>query len=278
MIPARPPPPLLQRLLPSPLMKASALLHLGAAGSLAAAPGTWPWVAGAVIANHLILAGGGLAPRSSWLGPNLNRLPASAAARGSIALTIDDGPDPEVTPRVLERLAERGARATFFCIGGLVARHAELVREIVRRGHAIENHSQRHLGHFSLLASGAITREITEAQATITEACGSPPRFFRAPAGLRNPLLEPELARLGLKLASWTRRGFDTWSRDAGAVFTRLSRGLSGGDILLLHDGGGARTRDGNPVILEVLPRLLDAAAEAGLAPVTLRAACDGIQ
>jgi peptidoglycan/xylan/chitin deacetylase (PgdA/CDA1 family) len=278
MIPARPPPPLLQRLLPSPLMKASVLLHLGAAGSLAAAPDAWPWVGGAVIANHLILAGSGLAPRSSWLGPNLNRLPASAAARGSIALTIDDGPDPEVTPRVLERLAERGAQATFFCIGGLVARHAELAREIVRRGHAVENHSHRHLGHFSLLSSGAITREITEAQAMITETCGSPPRFFRAPAGLRNPLLEPELARLGLRLASWTRRGFDTLSRDAGAVLARLSRGLSGGDILLLHDGGGARTRAGSPVILEVLPRLLDAAAEAGLASVTLRAACDGIQ
>jgi peptidoglycan/xylan/chitin deacetylase (PgdA/CDA1 family) len=278
MIPARPPPPLLQRLLPSPLMKASALLHLTAAGSLAAVPSAWPWAAGAVIADHLILAGSGLAPRSSWLGPNLNRLPASAAACGAIALTIDDGPDPEVTPRVLERLAERGARATFFCIGERVARYADLAREIVRRGHAVENHSQRHLRRFSLLSSGAITREITEAQETLTRVCGSPPRFFRAPAGLRSPLLEPELARLGLRLASWTRRGLDTVSRDAGVVLGRLSRGLSGGDILLLHDGGGARTLAGGPVILEVLPRLLDAAAEARLAPVTLRAACDGIQ
>jgi peptidoglycan/xylan/chitin deacetylase (PgdA/CDA1 family) len=278
MMPARPPLPLLQRLLPSPLMKASALLHVTAAGSLVAAPSAWPWVAGAVIADHLVLAACGLAPRSSWLGPNLNRLPASAAARGSIALTIDDGPDPEVTPRVLERLAERGARATFFCIGERVARHADLAREIVRRGHAVENHSQRHLRQFSLLPSGALAREVTEAQATILEVCGAAPRFFRAPAGLRSPLLEPELARLGLRLASWTRRGLDTLSRDAGAVLARLSRGLAGGDILLLHDGGGARSRAGSPVILEVLPRLLDAAAEARLAPVTLRAACDGIE
>ena len=259
-------------------MKASALVHLGAAGSIAAAPHAWPWIAGAVIADHIVLAGSGLAPRSTWLGPNLTRLPPSAARRGCYALTIDDGPDPQVTPRVLEQLAERGARATFFCIGERVARFPDLAREIVRRGHAVENHSQRHLHRFSLLGPGAIAREIAEAQATIGRVCGSSPRFFRAPAGLRSPLLEPQLARLGLKLASWTRRGFDSVSRDAEAVLSRLTRGLTGGDILLLHDGGAARTLAGRPVILEVLPRLLDAAARAGLAPVILRAACDGIQ
>jgi len=267
----------LQRLLPSPLMKASALLHLGAAGSLAAQPSAWPWIAGAVVADHLILAASGLAPRSGLLGPNLKRLPASAATRGSIAITIDDGPDPEVTPRVLERLTERGARATFFCVGERVARYRDIASEIVRRGHAIENHTQRHLRRFSLLPSGAIAREIAEAQESIVRACGSAPRFFRAPAGLRNPLLEPQLARLGLRLASWTRRGLDTVSRDAAAVLARLSRGLAERDILLLHDGSAARTREGRPVILEVLPRLLDAAAEARLATITLRAACHGI-
>ncbi|MGH8216962.1 MAG: polysaccharide deacetylase family protein [Steroidobacteraceae bacterium] len=259
-------------------MKASALLHLGAAASLAAAPRAWPWIAGAVIADHLVLAGSGLAPRSSWLGPNLRRLPAGAAARGSIAVTIDDGPDPQVTPRVLERLAEHGARATFFCIGERVERFPELAHEIARRGHAVENHSQRHLRGFPLLPSRSIVAEIAEAQATIARVCGSPPGFFRAPAGLRSPLLEPQLVRLGLKLASWTRRGFDSVSRSPEAVLARLTRGLSAGDILLLHDGGGARTAFGQPVILEVLPRLLDAAAEAGLTPVTLRAACNRIE
>ena len=278
MTPVRLPPPLLHRLLPSPLMKASALLHAGVPGLLLAAPRAWPWIAGAVIADHLALAGSGLTPRCSWLGPNVRRLPPRAAAHGSIALTIDDGPDPEVTPRVLERLAERGAPATFFCIGERVARFSDLAGEIARRGHAVENHSQRHLRRFSLLPAGAIAREIAEAQETIARVCGSPPQFFRAPAGLRNPLLEPQLARLGLKLASWTRRGFDSVSRDPPAVLARLTRGLAGGDILLLHDGNAARTAGGSPVILEVLPRLLDALSEAELTPVTLRGACDGIQ
>jgi peptidoglycan/xylan/chitin deacetylase (PgdA/CDA1 family) len=142
----------------------------------------------------------------------------------------------------------------------------------VRRGHAIENHSQRHLRRFALLGAESIAREIAEAQETIGSVCGVLPRFFRAPAGLRSPLLEPQLLRLGLRLASWTRRGFDTVSRDAEAVFAKLSRGLAGGDILLLHDSDAARTSTGRPLILEVLPRLLDAAAAAGLAPVTLQA------
>jgi hypothetical protein len=81
------------------------------------------------------------------------------------------------------------------------------------------------------------------------------------------------LARLGLRLASWTRRGFDTVNSDAGVVLERLTRGLRGGDILLLHDGHAARTSAGNPVILEVLPRLLQAVSAARLTPITLGAA-----
>ena len=90
---------------------------------------------------------------------------------------------------------------------------------------------------------------------------------------LRSPLLDPQLQRLGLQLASWTRRGFDTRSNRAEAVLGKLTRGLAAGDILLLHDGHAALTGNGVPVILEVLPRLLDAVAGAHLTPVTLRAA-----
>jgi peptidoglycan-N-acetylglucosamine deacetylase len=90
---------------------------------------------------------------------------------------------------------------------------------------------------------------------------------------LRNPFLEPVLARLGLHLASWTRRGFDTVNTDPETILRRLTRGLRGGDILLLHDGHAARTAQGEPVILEVLPRLLQRLAAAGLGTIPLRAA-----
>ena len=99
------------------------------------------------------------------------------------------------------------------------------------------------------------------------------PAFFRAPAGLRSPLLDPVLTRLGLMLASWTRRGFDSVNGDPEAVYARLVRGLAAGDILLLHDGHAARSRSGKPVILEVLPRLLEALNSKGLSPITLRSA-----
>jgi peptidoglycan/xylan/chitin deacetylase (PgdA/CDA1 family) len=115
--------------------------------------------------------------------------------------------------------------------------------------------------------------EIGRAQETIAQVVGTPPSFFRAPAGLRNPWLDPVLARLDLQLASWTRRGFDTVNRSPDTVLDKLNRHLGGGDILLLHDGHAALTGSGQPVILEVLPRLLEALSAAKLRPVTLRAA-----
>jgi peptidoglycan/xylan/chitin deacetylase (PgdA/CDA1 family) len=257
---------------PSPLLLASGAVHLGAAAALIARPRLWPWALSALLANHVALAAAGLWPRSQLLGPNWTRLPARGPAPG-VAITIDDGPDPKVTPQVLALLQAEGASATFFCIGERVLRYSDLAQEIVRRGHAIENHSQSHRHNFSLLGPSAMNAEVSGAQDSILRVTGSSPQFFRAPAGLRNPFLEPVLVRLKLRLASWTRRGFDTVSADADAVFRRLAGPLQAGDILLLHDGHAARTRLGKPVILEVLPRLLETLSARNLKPVTLRSA-----
>lgn len=253
-----------------PLLWATAAVHAGAVLALAAAPAQWPWALAALVANHAVLTGVGLWPRSSALGENWVRLPAACAARREVAITIDDGPDPEVTPAVLELLDAAGARATFFCIAERAARHPELVREIVRRGHDVQNHSHVHRHDFSLLGPRGFAREIAAAQAALAAITGQAPRFFRAPAGLRNPFLAPVLHRLGLTLASWTRRGFDTRERDPQRVLQRLVRGLAAGDILLLHDGHCARDAQGRPVILTVLPALLAELRRAQLAPVTL--------
>lgn len=259
----------------APLLKCSVGLHAGAALGLIAQPGLWPWALGVVAADHALLTAAGLWPRSSLLGPNWTRLPAAAAARGEIAITIDDGPDPDVTPRVLEVLDRHGAKATFFCIGERARRHPALCGQVTGAGHTIENHSQHHCHNFSLLGPRGFMHEIGSGQSTLTEITGRVPRFFRAPAGLRNPFLDPVLARLDLKLASWTRRGFDTRTRDANAVGARLLRGLAGGDILLLHDGHAARGAGNRPVILDALPQVLEAVRRAGLRPVTLQAALD---
>jgi len=258
---------------PAPLLVASAAVHLGAAAALIARPHAWPWTLGALLANHIVLAAAGLWPRSQLLGANWTRLPERGGLIPGVAITIDDGPDPDITPQVLKLLERYGASATFFCIGELVLRYPDLAREIVRSGHDIENHSQRHRHNFSLLGPNSMNREVSQAQESIFRVTGSSPRFFRAPAGLRNPFLDPVLVRLKLQLASWTRRGFDTVSADPDAVFSRLANPLQAGDILLLHDGHAARTSRGQAVILDVLPRLLDALSASGLKSVTLRSA-----
>jgi peptidoglycan/xylan/chitin deacetylase (PgdA/CDA1 family) len=259
---------------PSPFLQSSIGLHVAALVALLLDPGWWPWALGALVLDHVAITIAGLWPRSTLLGPNLVRLPAEATARGEIAITIDDGPDPNVTPQVLQVLAAANAKATFFCIGERAARCPELCREIVAAGHAIENHGQRHRNTISLLGYRSWLREVGDAQQTLTGLTGRPPRFFRALAGLRNPFLEPALAHLGMELASWTRRGFDTRERDVERVYSRLTSKLAAGDILLLHDGHSARSPSGVPVILEVLPRLLEELATRGLVPVTLAGAC----
>ncbi len=260
---------------PTPLIAGSIGLHGVAALAMFLGPEAWLWSLGAVAGNHAVLTLFVLWPRSSMIGRNISRLPAAAIARGEIALTFDDGPDAEVTPRVLDLLEARGVRATFFCIAEKAARHPEILREITRRGHAVENHSSAHQVTFAMLGLGGIRREIAAAQRTLAELSGQPPRYFRSPAGFRSPLLDPVLHDMGIRLVSWTRRGYDTRRTDVNFVAERLLRGLAPGDVLLLHDGHSARTPSGTPVVLDVLPRVLDAVQRQGLRPVTLAQAID---
>ncbi len=253
--------------------RASAGLHALAAGAALLVPGAELWALAGVVLNHAGLTAAGLWPKSRVLGPNVTRLPAAAAARGEYALTFDDGPDPETTPAVLDLLDAHGVKATFFCIAERARAHPALLREIAARGHSVQNHSNRHRHDFSLSFPRALAQEITTAQARLADLTGVQPHCFRAPAGLRNPLLDPVLHRQGLHLVSWTRRGFDTRDANPQRVLARLTRGLAAGDILLLHDGHARRGANGRAVLLDVLPPLLARCREAGLTAVTLAAA-----
>lgn len=256
-----------------PALTASFGLHALAAGAVAIAPETWPWALGAVALNHAALTAAGLWPRSRLLGPNLTRLPAPAIERRQFALTLDDGPDAQVTPRVLDLLDAHGVKATFFCIAQRALAAPALLREIVARGHDVQNHSYAHRHTFSLAGPAALKREIGQAQDVLATLSGQRPHCFRAPAGLRNPFLDPVLHRLGLHLVSWTRRGFDTATSDPQVVLRRLTRDMAAGDIVLLHDGHARRAANGEPVVLAVLPPLLAQAKDLGLHATTLRAA-----
>lgn len=255
---------------PTLLIKLSVILHVTLLAVLIAMPQLWHWLLAIFIANHLVISVVGLLPRSNWLGPNWTKLPQAAMQRNEIALTIDDGPEPHVTRPVLEILDRYQIKATFFQIGEHAMQHPELCREIIERGHAIENHSQRHKLYFSLMGTNGMMREITDGQETLSRITGICPQFFRAPAGLRNPFLEPVLNRLGLRLTSWSVRAFDTKNGNAEKVKNKLIAGLRPGAIILLHDGNAARTKAGVPTILAVLPDLIEAAREKGLHFVTL--------
>lgn len=250
-------------------------LHAAALLLLILSPHKWWMAAATVLFSQLMLMAAGLWPRSTCLGTNLVRLPAAAAQRGEVAITIDDGPDPEVTPQVLAILAQHGAHATFFCIGERAAAHPELCRRIVAAGHRIENHGARHPTLLSLSGPAGWRREILQGHGTLEKITGQAPRFYRAVAGLRNPFLDPVLHGSGLQLATWTRRGFDTRERDPEKVLQRLTHQLAAGDILLLHDGNAARTLAGEAVMVCVLPRLLATLQARRLTPVTLAQACD---
>ena len=261
-----------------PILRASVGWHVAAIGAGVLVPGALPWAVGAIVLNHALITGAGLTPRSSLLGPNVTRLPEAAAARREVAITIDDGPEPDVTPQVLDLLDAHGQRATFFCIAERVRAHPALAREIVARGHSIQNHTTQHRHNFSFLGPRGFATEIAQAQDMLADVTGHKPTCFRAPAGLRNPFLEPVLHRLGLRLVSWTRRGFDTREGDAAKVLARLTRGLQARDILLLHDGNAARTAAGRPVLLDVLPPLLDRLRADGLQSVTLPQGLQGLR
>ena len=114
---------------PSPGIKVSLLVIFFAIAVAIWQPHFWLWAVGIVFANHLILTISGLIPRSNLLGPNITQLPNDSAQRGEVAITIDDGPDPEVTPQVLDILDQYQAKATFFCICKLARQHPDLCRD-----------------------------------------------------------------------------------------------------------------------------------------------------
>jgi len=247
-------------------------MHVAAIGALAAMPTGWPWVVGGLILDHAGLALGGVLPRSRLLGPNIRRLDDGPTASRDVAWTFDDGPDPQVTPRVLDMLDHAGCNASFFVIGKRAERFRDIVTEIARRGHAVENHTHGHTHAFAFLPPHVLGREIDRAQQIVERLTGRRPAFFRAPAGIRNIFLDPVLHRRRLRLVSWTRRGFDTVERRPEAVYRRLVRGLRPGAVLMLHDGSSARDRRGEPVVLESLKRTLDELQRRGLHGVRLDA------
>jgi peptidoglycan/xylan/chitin deacetylase (PgdA/CDA1 family) len=197
----------------------------------------FPYLSLAVfVAPELWLVYSVLIPNTSGLVP-VKR--AFAATGREVWLTIDDGPDPETTPALLDSLDSHGAKAVFFVIGEKVRRHPELARLIAQRGHELGNHTQSHPLAFFWCAGGARTaREIDGCCDAILEATQVRPRFFRSPAGIKNLFLCGVLARRGLAFLGWSSRARELGYSSPERPLRRLVRGVKPGAILLTHDSG----------------------------------------
>ncbi len=175
-----------------------------------------------------------LSPSASALGPVVNRF---ATTRREVWLTIDDGPDPESTPKLLDQLDAHDARATFFLIGEKVLRHPALAKEILRRGHTIGNHTQTHpCNWFWCLTAHKTAREIDACADALRQIGADTTPWFRSPVGLKNNSLHRLLAQRGLEFVLWSHRGFDTTRRSPAQVLQRLTAKLQPGAILLVHE------------------------------------------
>jgi peptidoglycan/xylan/chitin deacetylase (PgdA/CDA1 family) len=217
-----------------------------------------------LVASHLPFWWGTLWPRSRMFCPVLTRLPTTERA---VWLTIDDGPSPQ-TLAMLDLLDRHAARATFFVVGERAAAHPELVREIVRRGHGIGNHSATHPAHwFWALPPWMMRREIERAQVILQGITGVRPRWFRAVVGMSNPFVASALKRERLTRVAWSARGFDAVVADVERVVRDVEAQLAPGAIVLMHEGA-AHGR--NLEAMALLLQRLDALGYRTLLPESL--------
>lgn len=204
---------------------------------------------------------------SSIWARTLWRAPAPINA---VALTFDDGPDPEFTPRVLELLRAKDVHAAFFCVGSRVREHPELARRIAEAGHLLGNHSDSHAMWINFSARKRLRREIAACNDAIEQAAGVKPRLYRAPHGFKNPALGDVLREQGMTAIGWQVRGFDAVVSDAGRIAQRIVDKAKAGGVILLHDGAGLQGSRDRAATLAALPVVIDGLRAQGLEIVRL--------
>jgi peptidoglycan-N-acetylglucosamine deacetylase len=186
------------------------------------------------------------------------------AAKDAVALTFDDGPCSTATPDILDLLQEHAVRATFFMIGERVRRHPHLAQRVVREGHQIANHSDRHAAFRSLIPSICL-REIGQAERTFRSVLGLAPRFYRPPKGLITRNVIRSVSGAGYYAAKWSMMPGDYfWWHTADRIKSRLSR-VRAGDIVVLHDGLDLEPEPDRSRTLSVLPGFIRGMKEQGL-------------
>jgi len=153
-----------------------------------------------------------------------------------VAITFDDGPHPNFTPKILELLQKYNARASFFCVGQQVNLYGGIAQKIIDNGHTIGNHTYTHSNKFGFFGTQKVIVELQKTNATIKEITGLNPKLYRPAFGVTNPSISRAVKKLELKTVGWNIRSLDTTKRSKKAILKRITHKIKKGDIILLHD------------------------------------------
>jgi peptidoglycan-N-acetylglucosamine deacetylase len=187
-----------------------------------------------------------------------------------VALTFDDGPDPEYTARVLEILARSNVPAAFFVVGHRAEEHPELLTAIHQGGHILGNHSFSHEWSINFRWRKRLVDEIRRTNKVISRTIGVRPHFYRAPHGFKSPALGDALTETDMVAIGWQVRGFDAVNGDAARIAQRIVERVRDGGVILLHDGACLQGTADRSATLEALPVIIDGLRARGFTLVRL--------
>lgn len=178
-----------------------------------------------------------------------------------IALTFDDGPSAEVTPRVLDILKQYNAKATFFMLGSQVDYHPKIAKLVAEAGHEIGNHTEQHQDLTKLGPEG-IRKEIESTSDKISNITGVRPYLVRPPYGAYNEHVKNDAANHGNSIILWSVDSLDWKNRNADAINREIQQQLTSGAIVLMHDI--------HPTTADALPDLMETLQQKGYQFVTV--------
>lgn len=181
-----------------------------------------------------VFAYGAAAARSQLFGATFFGTPGRSK---QIALTYDDGPNDPHTQKLLDVLDKHAVKATFFLIGKYVEQRPEIARAVAERGHVVGNHTFTH-PNLIFTSQLKLRGELERTEAVITQAIGRHSRLFRPPFGARRPATLRVARRIGLEPILWSVKCWDWSAPSAEYIVKKAVRGIRGGDVILLHDGG----------------------------------------
>ncbi|MFG1396256.1 polysaccharide deacetylase family protein [Roseixanthobacter pseudopolyaromaticivorans] len=179
-----------------------------------------------------------------------------------IAITFDDGPNPETTPKLLKILEARNIKATFFVLGTNASAYPDVVRSVAAAGHEVGNHSWNH-PQLPKLTLAAADKQIEDTSAAIEAATGKKPLYLRPPYGAMTPALQQHLVqKYGVTMIFWSVDPLDWKVRDAQNIYDQIMKHVRPGAIILAHDI--------HATTVAAMPRVLDALIAKGYKFVTV--------